>query len=148
MPSLLLSAILLLACRIIYTVSVFCRYLLARPDMNKHTCRIYTITIIKCYQLTKYYFKFCRYLLGRPDMNHHTCGAIFNAYALANRLDLALATWNELANRGFDIGPFGSSALIKACARARNIGAALQVCCWPDGVHACLPAYLRACMHV
>ncbi|WIA36338.1 hypothetical protein OEZ86_007659 [Tetradesmus obliquus] len=67
------------------------------------------------------------YLLGRPDMNHHTCGAIFNAYALANRLDLALATWNELANRGFDIGPFGSSALIKACARARNIGAALQV---------------------
>ncbi|WIA16154.1 hypothetical protein OEZ85_012869 [Tetradesmus obliquus] len=67
------------------------------------------------------------YLLARPDMNHHTCGAIFNAYALANRLDLALATWNELANRGFDIGPFGSSALIKACARARNIGAALQV---------------------
>jgi pentatricopeptide repeat protein len=60
-------------------------------------------------------------------MNQHTCGAIFNAYALANRLDLALDTWNELEGRGFDIGPFGSSALIKACARARDIGAALQV---------------------
>jgi hypothetical protein len=52
---------------------------------------------------------------------------VFNAYAMVNRLDLAMATWNELAGRGFDIGPFGSSALIKACARARNIGAALQV---------------------
>jgi hypothetical protein len=61
-------------------------------------------------------------------MNQHTCGAVFNAYAMVNRLDLAMATWNELAGRGFDIGPFGSSALIKACARARNIGAALQVC--------------------
>jgi hypothetical protein len=60
-------------------------------------------------------------------MNQHTCGAVFNAYAMVNRLDLAMATWNELAGRGFDIGPFGSSALIKACARARNIGAALQV---------------------
>lgn len=62
-------------------------------------------------------------------MNQHTCGAVFNAYALASRLDLALATWDKLSAQGFDIGPFGSSALIKACARQRNVRAALQVGC-------------------
>lgn len=69
----------------------------------------------------------CSYLLSRPDMNEHTCGSLFNAFAMADRLDLALATWEGLAARGTDIGAYGASALVKACARARDVGAALQV---------------------
>jgi hypothetical protein len=74
------------------------------------------------------------YILSRPDRNEHSCGAIFNAYALANRLDLALSTWDSLAAAGVDIGPFGSSALIKACARQMDLQTAKQVCCgWACG---------------
>lgn len=52
---------------------------------------------------------------------------VFNAYALANRLDLALATWDRLAAQGVDIGPIGSSALMKACAREMDLHTAKQV---------------------
>jgi hypothetical protein len=52
---------------------------------------------------------------------------VFDAYALANRLDLSLATWDKLASQGVDIGPIGSSALIKACARQMDLDTAKQV---------------------
>jgi pentatricopeptide repeat protein len=67
------------------------------------------------------------YLLTRSDLNEHTCSAVFNAYAMTNRVDLALSTWEQLAARGVDIGAFGSSALMKALARQRDIPQALQV---------------------
>jgi hypothetical protein len=53
-----------------------------------------------------------------------------------NRLDLALSTWDRLASQGVDIGPIGSSALIKACARQMDLNAAkhVRLCVWGGGV--------------
>jgi hypothetical protein len=68
-----------------------------------------------------------RYILSRPDRNEHSFGAVFDAYAQADRLDLAMSTWDRLAGQGVDIGPIGSSALIKACARQMDLNTAKQV---------------------
>ncbi len=42
-------------------------------------------------------------------------------------LSLALSTWDRLSAQGVDIGPIGSSALIKACARQMDLHTAKQV---------------------
>jgi hypothetical protein len=52
---------------------------------------------------------------------------VFDAYACAGSLHLALATWDRLSAQGVDIGPIGSSALIKACARQMDLTTAKQV---------------------
>eukprot|EP00775_Hariotina_reticulata_P005964 gene5964-6203_t len=70
--------------------------------------------------------KLANYLLTRSDLNEHTCSTVFNGYAMSNRVDLALSTWEQLAARGVDIGAFGSSALMKALAKQRDIPKALQ----------------------
>lgn len=67
------------------------------------------------------------YILARPDCNEHSFGAVFDAYACAGSLHLALATWDRLSAQGVDIGPIGSSALIKACARQMDLTTAKQV---------------------
>jgi pentatricopeptide repeat protein len=68
-----------------------------------------------------------RYAIARPDLNEHTFAAVFGALSSVGRTDEAVAVWEQLSAANVDVGPVGASAIIKACARTRDVASGLRI---------------------
>jgi len=68
-----------------------------------------------------------RYAIARPDLNEHTYAAVFGALSDVGRTDEAISIWEQLSGSNVDVGPVGASAIIKACARVRDVSNGLRI---------------------